>query len=1206
MKRILLVILVLLINEKLFAQSFGWAKSMGGNGTDVGYDIATDATGNVFSVGVFEGTVDFDPGSGVFTMNTNGSSANTFIQKLDANGKLVWAKQITGTSNRGCSIVLDPNGDVYFAGTFSGSIDADPGSATLSFSSGSSSVLVEKLDNSGNFLWAKEIETHLLGSPALAIDTGKNLIVGGYFKLTTDFDPGSGVFNISASGQYDAFLEKLSNTGAFIWAKALGRPGGEAEIKSIAVDKSNNILSTGWFDSTVDFDPGIGVANLSSQGQEEVFALKLDANGDYVWVRQLSGTMANVGTSIAIDNINNIYLTGYFYGTVDFDPGPVTINITSNGGRDVFVEKLSSVGNYLWAKQIGSTADDDAGKLAIDNNGSVYTTGMFQLTADFDPNAAVYNMTAKGSPTTNGPNTFIQKLSSGGGFQWANQIRETELNTFGAAGYNYGFAITVTSPDNVLTTGFFQGTADFDPGPDSFKLTQVGWPSNFYNYPDIFIQKLSPSSTISFATTTNPTLGDKIIWQVSTGQIVNPIKICADGSQATKLSFINRTGIASGKIRFWIESDTAGLNSYTSGYFLKYSIHSAITGDTLVAELAHPKYLAGSAGLFRLDNIRVVDTSNSFPNIYTIPIQIYRAPVLMVHGLWGSKEAFDSMEVRLQRSNYPAELTYRAGYEETNDRSFYDNRSEIRIGIDETLQRCIDGGYSSAKVDLICHSMGGLLARQYIQSNYYAYDVHKLITLNTPHAGSQSANFLLNPGFILLRLSLAAIGNSCTNGAVKDLKVFSPGNAIDVLANGLNYNHYNDIGVHAISSSTIYPTSVPNTEIAGLYLQSKAAGYGENVPAFLSHLFGEDNDCVVAVSSQQGGLSSVNYSFISWQYHRSCRNPNYQIEIDWLLAADPVSSVFVHNGFVPPTLSSLYKFSNSETNAEHTAGTGTITITAPANNSVISPGQTVNVSVITSGAVNRIALLIGNQTIGVHSLDTVATSGTFSIVVPPNAIGPVKLLAVGWNDSGLVALDTIAITANLTSGLDSLHFYPNEAALPAKGRLFGLVTGYFNDGVMRNISKMSNVHYEIADTNIAVRLVDNIFYGKQLGRTTMKVSYLGDTVLVPIVVFPADPNFPPTDVTSPKTPGSNNLGLPLTVFPNPNKGDFIVQLPTFAGENIILEVFDQFGRTVYSQIVKCKNSTLQQRVSFQSSPGLYYIQATTMARVYANKIVVAH
>ena len=240
---------------------------------------------------------------------------------------------------------------------------------------------------------------------------------------------------------------------------------------SVAVDASGNIYTAGYFAGTADFDPGAGTYNLTSAGNDDVFVSKLNSSGDYVWAKTFGGTVADYGTSVAVDASGNIYTTGYFAGTVDFDPGAGTINLTSAGGTDVFVSKLNSSGDYVWAKTFGGISSERGVSVAVDSSGNIYTTGYFAETGDFDPGVGTQGLTSSGSD-----DVFVSKLNSSGGFEWAIK--------FGGDGMDWGLSVAVDSSGNVYTTGYFGGTADFDPGVGTQDLISV---SNF----DVFVSKLN-------------------------------------------------------------------------------------------------------------------------------------------------------------------------------------------------------------------------------------------------------------------------------------------------------------------------------------------------------------------------------------------------------------------------------------------------------------------------------------------------------------------------------------------------------------------------------------------------------------------------------------------------------------------------------------------------------------------------------------------
>jgi hypothetical protein len=126
----------------------------------------------------------------------------------------------------------------------------------------------------------------------------------------------------------------------FAWAAGMGGTGYDYGY-GIAVDASGNVYTTGSFEGTADFDPGSGVSNLTSAGDNDVFVRKLDASGNFLWARSMGGTGSDRGGGIAVDASGIVYTTGWFSSTVDFDPGAGTVNLTSAGARDIFVQKLS-------------------------------------------------------------------------------------------------------------------------------------------------------------------------------------------------------------------------------------------------------------------------------------------------------------------------------------------------------------------------------------------------------------------------------------------------------------------------------------------------------------------------------------------------------------------------------------------------------------------------------------------------------------------------------------------------------------------------------------------------------------------------------------------------------------------------------------------------------------------------------------------------
>ena len=434
---------------------FNWAIANGSNALDEGRAIATDKDGNTFITGTFNGTVDFDPGSSSETITSSGGS-DGFVQKLDQDGNLMWIKSFGGSSNdAGNAIATDANGNSYITGTFVGTAQFSiTGNNTTLTSNGTTDIFILKLNADGDFQWVKQVGGVSTDAGSdIKIDQSNNILVTGqFFGNNVDFNPGAGTSILNSNGFADIFILKLSEKGDFLWAKNIGASNANDYGRAITIDAMGNSYTTGRFSGTVDFDPGASTTELTSNGSDDIFILKINSEGQFDWAINIGAEAPDGGEAITLDQENNVYATGYFDGSADFDPGAgTTILNSTSSSRDIFILKMTSEGRFLWAKQIGGTTNDDRGlSVVVDMLGNSYISGHFESTVDFDPGTAVNNITSKGNM-----DAFIEKLDKDGNFVW--------VKTFGSFLDDKGNSITTDQFGNILLTGEFQGTIDFDP-----------------------------------------------------------------------------------------------------------------------------------------------------------------------------------------------------------------------------------------------------------------------------------------------------------------------------------------------------------------------------------------------------------------------------------------------------------------------------------------------------------------------------------------------------------------------------------------------------------------------------------------------------------------------------------------------------------------------------------------------------------------------
>ena len=246
--------------------------------------------------------------------------------QLDSSGGFVRADRLGGPNDdRANAIAVDGTGDVWLVGQFSG---AATGLGTGLSTLGDRDAFVLKLTPNGSgFQSAVAQQYGGVGADeanAVALDGNGNVIVGGAFQLSVDFDKASNrAFTLTSGGDDDAFVLKLDGSGGFVWARQMGGYRSDA-LADLAVDPQGNSYSTGSFVDTVDFDPLDGTYYLSTAPQTDPqgFVQKLDSGGRFMWAAQVGGQATSVVTpnGIAVDAAGRVVTVGSFAGDVDFDP----------------------------------------------------------------------------------------------------------------------------------------------------------------------------------------------------------------------------------------------------------------------------------------------------------------------------------------------------------------------------------------------------------------------------------------------------------------------------------------------------------------------------------------------------------------------------------------------------------------------------------------------------------------------------------------------------------------------------------------------------------------------------------------------------------------------------------------------------------------------------------------------------------------------
>jgi hypothetical protein len=367
----------------------------------------------------------------------------------------IWSRRFGDADDQMArAVAVDSFGSAIVAGNFHGVLDFDGDVLT---SAGGKDVFLVKLgSSSGARAWSMRFgDVFDQTVQSVAIDGDGNVVIAGFFGGTVDF--GGGV--LTSTGGEDIFVAKFAPNGVHSWSKRFG-DAGDQEAIGLALDSDGSVIVVGAFWGSVDFGGG----TLTSAGEMDIFAAKLDAGGNHIWSKHFGDGISQFAASVAVDGSGNAFVAGTFKGSMDFGGGA----LTSAGADDIFVAKLDPDGGHLWSKRFGdASAEQQAWGVAIDEFGNAIVAGQFTGTVDFGG-----GLFSCGGQT----DIFVAKFDNGGAHVWSKR--------FGDMHEQYANAVAVDPSDNILIAGGFYMTVDFGGG----SLTSGGTS-------DAYIAKLGPDGS---------------------------------------------------------------------------------------------------------------------------------------------------------------------------------------------------------------------------------------------------------------------------------------------------------------------------------------------------------------------------------------------------------------------------------------------------------------------------------------------------------------------------------------------------------------------------------------------------------------------------------------------------------------------------------------------------------------------------------------
>ena len=445
------------------------------SGSSEGFSLSISGS-EIYVGGGYIGTVDFDPTSGLDVRTSTGGS-DGFVSEVGTDGSYAWTQTLGDTQDDYVrSVLADGNGNLFVAGSFRGSVDFSYGASTdIRTAVAFMDSFITRMDTNGNPVWTNTLGRNAHDwTKAMAMDANGNIYQGGKVNAVAsssrsasnwDFDPGPDddihFVGTHGAGFYTTWLRHIDSDGNYDFSATFASTGsGHADVIDMIVGTSGEVYATGPYSGTVDFDDSTGVNSLSGGG---TYLAKRNADGSFAWVIKWIGVI----NGLTMDTAGDLYLTGGFSNTVDFDPTSGVDQKTAGANVSTYITQLKPDGSYGWTLTFSGSGQNAGNDIAIDNQGAIYVTGEFRNSVNFNTDGGNDTLTSV-SGSLDG---FVTKLNADTSYAWTEQ--------FGNANNEVGQKIAVDDTANVyaldnnrgafgssalntsLRKFFANGTADF-------------------------------------------------------------------------------------------------------------------------------------------------------------------------------------------------------------------------------------------------------------------------------------------------------------------------------------------------------------------------------------------------------------------------------------------------------------------------------------------------------------------------------------------------------------------------------------------------------------------------------------------------------------------------------------------------------------------------------------------------------------------------
>jgi hypothetical protein len=423
-----------------------WTRQFGTSAYDAVNAIVVDSASRVYVVGRTDGLLG----------TTNSGAGDAFVRSFDSQGTLRWTQQFgTSALDEAQGAVIDGAGNVIVSGTTKGNL--------MGTNLGDQDGFLRKFDANGNAQWTKQFGTTALEDVrGVTVDPSNNVYVSG---LT------NGNLTGTNQGFADAFVQKYTSAGVFVWTSQVGTSRDDAFRAAIG-DGAGNVIVAG---STRD------VLGAASSGLNDVIVTKYDNVHSTFSTNQFGTATDDFAFGLSRDASGNLYVTGRYNAIEDS---------TTNPNFDAYLTKLNSSGTVLWTKPIATSAFEVGLSSAVDSHGNVYVAG-----------ATRGNLVG----TNHGDfDAFLSKFDTNGTLLWQKQL--------GTSPFDSAMGLAIDKSDNLYLAGRTEG---------SLFSTNLG-------ASDAYVMKLIPQLPGDYNHNGIVDAADYTVWRDSLGR--SGAELAADGN----------------------------------------------------------------------------------------------------------------------------------------------------------------------------------------------------------------------------------------------------------------------------------------------------------------------------------------------------------------------------------------------------------------------------------------------------------------------------------------------------------------------------------------------------------------------------------------------------------------------------------------------------------------------------------------------------